>query len=286
MRERGLTVRSAEGEFTVHPPVTDDLAAVASADVVFVTLKAHALTEIAPRLAAALGSDAALVTAQNGIPWWYFSRYSGPLAGTRLESVDPGGVIASHLRSENVVGCVVYPATRLVSPGVVEHIEGNRFSIGELDGSRSERCVEISAALRRAGLKCPISNRIRHELWLKLLGNVAFNPVAALTRATLAEIGADQPALEVVRSVMEEADAVARALGIELEIGVDRRLIAAVDVGEHKPSMLQDVEAGRALEVEALLGSVVELGRLLNVSVPHLETLYACARLLDRTHRS
>jgi 2-dehydropantoate 2-reductase len=244
-------------------------------------LKAHGLSGLATQLGGLLGRSAVLVTAQNGIPWWYFSRYSGPLAGTRLESVDPGGVIASHLPADRVVGCVVYPATRLAAPGVVEHIEGNRFSIGELDGSRSSRCEEISSALRQAGLKCPITPRIRHELWLKLLGNVALNPIAALTGATLGEIGADSAALALARAVMAEADAVARGLEIEVSIGVDRRLSAAVGVGSHKASMLQDVEAGRPLEVEALLGSVVELGGLLGVPVPRLQTLYACTRLLD-----
>jgi 2-dehydropantoate 2-reductase len=172
-----------------------------------------------------------------------------------------------------------------VEPGVVEHIEGTRFTIGELDGSRSERCAEISSALRRAGLKCPVTPRIRHELWVKLLGNVAFNPIAALTGATLGEIGADAPALALARAVMEEASAVAERLTIELEIGVEQRLRGAIEVGGHKASMLQDVEAGRPLEVDALLGSVVELGDRLEIPVPHLRTLYACTRLLDRTRR-
>ena len=282
MRANGLTVREGDGEYTTHPVVTDDLEAVHDADAVFLTLKAHALTDIAPRLARVLKPDAALVTAQNGIPWWYFERYEGRLAGIRLESVDPGGVISGSIDAARVVGCVVYPATRLAEPGVVEHIEGTRFSIGELDGSRSERCAEISAALRRAGLKCPVTTRIRHELWLKLLGNVAFNPVSALTGATLAQIGADEQALGLVRAVMEEADSVARALGVELEISVEQRLRGAVDVGEHKASMRQDVETGRPLEVDALLGSVVELGDLLELPVPHLRTLCACVKLLDR----
>jgi 2-dehydropantoate 2-reductase len=194
-------------------------------------------------------------------------------------------VIASCIPADRVIGCVVYPATRLAQPGLVEHIEGTRFTIGELDGSRSERCTEISAALRRAGLKCPITTRIRHELWLKLLGNVAFNPIGALTGATLGEIGADPAALDLARAVMEEASAVAEKLGIELEIGVERRLQGAIEVGDHKASMLQDVEAGRPLEVDALLGSVVELGERLQVPVPRLRTLYACTRLLDRTRR-
>jgi 2-dehydropantoate 2-reductase len=283
MRENGLTVREGGEEYTTRPVVSDQLDAIHDADAVFVTLKAHALTDMAPRLARVIKPDASVITAQNGIPWWYFERYEGRLAGTRLESVDPGGVIARCLDAKRVIGCVVYPATRLVEPGVVEHIEGTRFTIGELDGSRTERCAEISAALRKAGLKCPVTTRIRHELWLKLLGNVAFNPVSALTGATLAEIGADDQAHALIKAVMEEADAVARALGVQLEIGVEQRLKGATEVGEHKASMRQDVEAGRPLEVEALLGSVVELGGLLQLQVPHLRTLYACVRLLDRT---
>jgi 2-dehydropantoate 2-reductase len=284
IRSGGLTVREDEGAFTVRPPATDDFEAVADADVVFLTLKAHALTDAAVRLGRVMKAGATLVTAQNGVPWWYFQDYSGPLAGCSLQSVDPGGVIAASIAIERVVGCVVYPATRVVEPGVVEHIEGTRFTIGEPDGSRTERCAAISSALRHAGLKCPVSTRIRHEIWLKLLGNVAFNPVGALTGATLGQIGADEQAVVVVRAVMEEAAAVAGALGVELDLGVDRRLRAAVEVGGHKPSMLQDVEAGRPLEVEALIGSVVELGALLDVPVPHLRTLYACTRLLDRIH--
>jgi 2-dehydropantoate 2-reductase len=283
MREKGVRVREAGDEYTTHPVVSDQLDAIHDADAVFVTLKAHALTDMAPRLARVMKSGAAVITAQNGIPWWYFERYEGRLAGTCLESVDPGGVIARCIDAERVIGCVVYPATRLVEPGVVEHIEGTRFTIGELDGSRSERCSEISAALRKAGLKCPVSSRIRHELWLKLLGNVAFNPVSALSGATLAQIGADEQAHALIKAVMEEADAVARELGIELEIGVEQRLKGAIEVGDHKASMRQDVEAGRQLEVEALLGSVVELGGLLQHPVPHLRTLYACVRLLDQT---
>ena len=283
MREKGLKVREAGEEYTTHPVVSDQLDAIHDADVVFLTLKAHALTEMAPRLARVMRPDAAVITAQNGIPWWYFERYEGPLSGARLESVDPGGVISRSIDAERVIGCVVYPATRLAEPGVVEHIEGTRFTIGELDGVRSERCSEISAALRKAGLKCPLTTRIRHELWLKLLGNVAFNPVSALTGATLGEIGADEQALALVRAVMEEADAVARRLNVELEIGVEQRLRGAVEVGDHKASMRQDIESGRPVEIDALLGSVVELGDLLDVPVPHLKTLYACVRLLERT---
>jgi 2-dehydropantoate 2-reductase len=284
MRERGLTVREADGsEFMARPECTDDLAgALSSAAVVFVTLKAHSLPAIAPALGSALRPGATLVTAQNGIPWWYFHRYHGPLAGTRLETVDPGGAVADHIPIESVLGCIVYPATALAEPGVVEHLEGNRFSLGELDGSRSERVATIAGALAAAGLKAPVQTRIRQEIWLKLLGNATFNPVSALTRATLAQMGALPQARELIRALMEEVDSVARGLGVEIDIGIDRRLAAGFAVGEHKTSMLQDVEAGRPLEVEALVGAVCELGDRLGLELPHLRSVYALAKLLDR----
>jgi 2-dehydropantoate 2-reductase len=285
MRERGLSVREADGSgFTTRPEATDDLAAaVSSADIVFVTLKTHSLPAIAPALGGALRSGATLVTAQNGIPWWYFERYQGPLAGTRLETVDPGGVISDHIPVEAVVGGIVYPATSLAEPGVVEHVEGNRFSLGEPDGSRSERVVAIAKALATAGLKAPVQARLRHEIWLKLLGNATFNPVSALARATLAEMGALAEARQLVRALMEEVDSVARALGVEVEVGIERRLEAGFAVGDHRTSMLQDVEAGRPLEVEALVGAVCELGDHLQLDLPHLRSVYALVKLLDRS---
>ena len=283
MRACGLRVIEADGAYVVHPACTDDLAVVGEADAVFLTVKAHGLASLAPRLGPLLGPETALVTAQNGIPWWYFlDGYAGPLAGTRLRSVDPDGTIEANLEIRRVIGCVVYPATRLVEPGVVEHVEGTRFSLGEPDGSKSARCQALAAALVAAGLKAPIRARIRHDLWLKLLGNVAFNPLSALTRATLGRIASLPETRAVARAAMEEADAVARALGVELEIGVEQRLQGAAQVGEHASSMLQDVLAGRPLEVEALVGAVAELGDLLGLSLPHLRTLYACVKLLDQ----
>ena len=286
MRERGVEVREADGPFVAHPPCTDDLSVVGGADAVILTLKAHSLPEMAPRLGPLLGPDTAVVTAQNGIPWWYFDRHGGPLDGTRLRTVDPGGVIAAHLDARRVVGCVVYPATTLVGPGVVEHVEGTRLSLGELDGTSSGRCRAIAAALIKGGLKAPIRSRIRDEIWLKLLGNVCFNPLSALTRATMAQIATDPEMRAVARAIMEEADSVARALGIELAIGVDQRLAGAEKVGAHKTSMLQDVESGRPLEVEAVVGAVVEIADLLRLPLPHLRTVYASARLLDQGLRS
>ena len=283
MRRHGLRVRTAEGELTVRPDCTDDLGAVADAEVAFLAVKAHAVPPLAPALGAALGPGTALVTLQNGIPWWYFQRHGGPLDGTRLESVDPGGVIAEHVDVAHVVGAVVYPATRIVEPGVVEHVEGTRFSIGEPDGARSERCQAISAALSKAGLKCPVRTDLRKEIWLKLIGNATFNPLSALTRASMVAIATDPAMRQVALALMREAESVASAVGVRLDLTVEQRLDGAARVGEHKTSMLQDVEARRPLEVDALVGAVVEIGHLSGLELPRLEMLHACVKLLDAT---
>jgi 2-dehydropantoate 2-reductase len=282
MRRRGLVVRSAGEEFTVRPGCTDDLGVVGEAEAAFLAVKAHAVAPIAPRLGKSLGPDTALVTLQNGIPWWYFQRHGGPLQGTRLETVDPDGVIERHLDTRHLVGAVVYPATRIVEPGVIEHIEGKRFTIGEPDGSRSRRCQAIAGALVDSGLKCPVRADIRKEIWLKLVGNAVLNPLSALTRASLAAIAADPGTRAVALAAMREAVGVAAAVGVELDLSVEQRLEGAARVGEHKTSMLQDVEAGRPLEVDALAGAVVEIGHLVGLELPRLAMLYACAKLLDR----
>lgn len=285
MRRHGLRVRTAEGEFTVRPRCTDDLGAVAEGEAAFLAVKAHAIAPMAPALGAALGAGGTLVTLQNGIPWWYFQRHGGPLDGTRLETVDPGGVIGRHVDPARVVGAVTYPATRIVEPGVVEHVEGARFTIGELDGGRSQRCQAISAALAGAGLKCPVRADIRKEIWLKLIGNAVFNPLSALTRASMAAIATEPRTRALALALMREAAAVAAAVGVRLDLTVEQRLEGAARVGEHRTSMLQDVEAGRPLEVDALVGAVVEIGRLAAVELPRLEAVYACVKLLDRTLR-
>ncbi len=285
MREHGLRIRAAEGEFTVRPACTDDLGAVADAEVAFLAVKATAVAPIAPALGEALGDDGTLVTLQNGIPWWYFQRQGGRLQGATLETVDPGGAIAARIDPALVVGAVTYPATRIAEPGVVEHVEGTRFSIGELDGSRSERCKAISGALASAGLKCPVRTDIRKEIWLKLIGNAVFNPLSALTRASMAAIATDPGTRELALELMREAVSVAAAVGVELDLTVEQRLEGAARVGDHRTSMLQDVEAGRPLEVDALVGAVVEIGHLCGLELPRLETVAACVKLLDRTLR-
>jgi len=283
MRESGLRVSDGGADWTVRVDATDDFAAMRGAGAVFVTLKAHSLPPVAERLAAGLGPDAVVVSAQNGIPWWYFQRHGGELEGIHLATVDPGGVVANAIDPRRVIGCVVYPATSLVSPGVIRHVEGERFSLGELDGSQSARILELSHVLVGAGLKAPVLQRIRAELWLKLLGNAVFNPLSALTRASLGAIAQSPLVADVVRSAMEEADAVARRLGIEIPVSIDQRIKGAARVGDHKTSMLQDLEAGRPMEIDAITGSVVELADRLGVPVPHLRTLYSAVKLLQVT---
>lgn len=281
MQEHGLKVLEADDtSFTTHPVCTDQLDAITSADIVFVTLKAHSLPGMAPALASAAGKQSTFVFAQNGVPWWFFL---GSGNDTHLESVDPGGVIASSFPAERVLGCVAYPATTLVEPGVVRHIEGNRFSLGELDGSRTDRVRSLSSALMQAGLKAPVQTRLRQEIWLKLLGNATLNPVSALTRATLGELLDDEVSRDLLRRLMLEVEAVGKAYDLQPDISVDRRLEGAARVGHHRTSMLQDVEAGRPLEIEALVGSVIEMGRRRDVSIPALEVVYQLTRQLNKS---
>ena len=285
MQANGVTVRTAQGELQAHPSATDDPDAVGAVDFLFLTVKAHSLTAIAPQLKPLIGPETAVVSAQNGIPWWYFQRHGGEWDGTRLESVDPGGVISEAIDPERIIGCIVYPAAEIEEPGVVRHIEGDRFSIGELDGSSSERCKALSQALIASGLKCPVRSRIRQDMWVKLLGNAAFNPISALTRSTLAEITAHPEAGAIAKAMMAEADAVAHALGVEVPVTIEQRFAGAARVGDHKTSMLQDLETGRPLELESIVGAIVELGDKLGIPVPHTRTAYACVKLLSSSMR-
>ena len=280
MRESGLRLITPDGESTVQVEATEDLEAVRGSDFVFVTLKAHSLPAMAEHLAANLGEATAVVSAQNGIPWWYFQRHGGELEGTHLETVDPGGLIARTIDPERVIACIVYPATSVVGPGTVRHVEGERFSLGELDGSQTERIGALSAALAGAGLKAPVQPRIRQELWVKLMGNAVFNPLSALTRATLGGMAESPLLAPIVRAAMEEVEAVAGRLGIEMPVSIDQRIRGAARVGDHRTSMLQDLEAGRPLEIDAITGSVVELAGRLGVPVPHLQTIYAAVKVL------
>src|SRR5437773_3614780 len=281
MQERGVRIRGEIGEFQVQPKATDNLAGIGQVDLVIITLKAQSLPAMAPLLKPLLGPETSVVTAQNGFPWWYFFRHAGELEGTQVQAVDPGGVIRQSIDPERVVGCVVYPSTALLEPGLVWHIEGTRFAIGELDGSKSERCRTIADAFINAGLRCPIRANIRHDIWVKLMGNVAYNPISALTRATLIEIVQCPETRTLAASIMSEVDAVARQLGIKMGISIEQRLEGAEKVGHHKTSMLQDIEAGKPTELEAIVGAVIELGDMFGLSLPNTRAVYACVKLLE-----
>ncbi|HTV66619.1 MAG TPA: 2-dehydropantoate 2-reductase [Bryocella sp.] len=283
MQQHGVQVRSAEGDFVARPRIVASLDEVGPVDVVFLGVKAHGLPQLAPQLTPVLGPETTVVSTQNGIPWWYFQGLSGEWNGLRLERVDPGGVISAAIEAHRVIGSIVYFSTEIPAPGVVQHIEGNRISLGEPDGSRSERCRSIAEALVKSGFRAPITARMRHEIWVKVLGNASFNPVSALTRATLVQMVRDPGVCSVIRNIMREVEAVSGKLGMELPVSIDQRIAGAEKVGEHKTSMLQDLEAGRPMELEALVGAVVELGERLGVPMPLTRTIYDCTKLLAQS---
>jgi 2-dehydropantoate 2-reductase len=283
MQEHGVRVKSVDGDFEAHPKISENLEEVGPVDVIFLGVKAHGLTQLAPQLKPVLGPDTAVVGTQNGIPWWFFQGWGGDYEGMHLERVDPGGTIANAIEPRRVIGSIVYFATEIAEPGVIRHTEGNRISLGEPDGTRSERIRQIAEALIAAGLRSPVTTRIRQEIWVKILGNVAFNPISALTGATLVQMARDPEVSALVHKIMEETEAVGAKLGLELPISIDQRIAGAEKVGEHKTSMLQDLEAGRPIELEAIVGAVVELGERLNVPMPHTRAVYACTKLLAHT---
>ena len=280
MQEHGVRVKSAEGDFEVRPRIVGSLEEAGPADVVFLGVKAHSLPQLAPQLKPVLGPDTTVVSTQNGIPWWYFQGFGGLWEGLRLERIDPGGVISTAIEGRSVVGSIVYFSTEIVAPGIIQHTEGARISIGEPDGARSDRCRRIAEALVASGLRCPITTHLRQEIWVKIMGNASLNPVSALTRSTLAQMISDPDVSNVIRNIMQEVEAVSRKLGMELPVSIDQRMAGAAKVGEHKTSMLQDLEAGRPMELEALVGSVVELGERVGVPMTHTRTVYGCAKLL------
>jgi 2-dehydropantoate 2-reductase len=281
IEERGVRVLSAEGDFEARPRTTSNLEQSGIFDVVFLTVKAHGLPQLAPQLRSVIGPQTTVVSTQNGVPWWFFQGVGGELEGVRLERVDPGGVVSSAIPARQVIGSIIYFATDVAEPGVVRHTEGSRISLGEPDGSRSERIRKIADALIASGLRAPITTHIRREIWVKILGNVVFNPISALTGATLVQMAHHPEVSETVREVMRETEAVGKKLGFELPITIDQRIAGAAKVGEHKTSMLQDLEAGRALELDAIVGAVVELGERLKIPMPATRALYACTKLLS-----
>ena len=279
----GVTLIEEEGTGRKAACAASSIADAVPHDFVLLALKAHQVTSIAKDLPRLFHHDTAVVTMQNGVPWWYFHKLKGPYEGRPVVSADPDGQIAANVAADRVIGAVVYPASELVAPGIVKVVEGNRFTLGEPDGSKSERVQRLSEALTKAGFKAPVSTDIRAEIWLKLWGNATFNPISALTHATLVEICQFPETRALAFAVMAEAQTVAQKLGVKSRIGIEKRITGAEAVGAHKTSMLQDVESGRALELEALVGSVIELARLTETPTPHLESIYACTRLLAKT---
>ncbi|MDQ0073111.1 2-dehydropantoate 2-reductase [Variovorax boronicumulans] len=285
IKANGFKLVSAEGEEQVARNVkaTDSYDEAGPQDIVILAMKAHQVEAVANDVPKLFGPETMVVTMQNGIPYWYFHNHGGALAGTPVRSVDPTGLVSAKVPAERVIGCVVYPASELIAPGVVKHIEGDRFPVGELDGSSSERVNRVSACFSGAGFKAPVLDNIRAEIWLKLWGNLTFNPISSLSHSTLVDICQYPPSRDLAAAMMREAQAVAHKLGIEFRVTLEKRIAGAEKVGKHKTSMLQDVEAGRAPEIDALVGAVVELARLTDTSTPHIDTVYTLVKLLART---
>jgi len=281
MRKNGIRLRVGDDEKVAHPHCTDDPAEAGPQDYVLMALKAHSVPGVCDAIQPLIGPDTAVVTAQNGIPWWYFHKLDGPLQDHRVQMVDPNGTQWNKIGPDRAIGCVIYPAAEIVEPGVVEvqpHLSQNRLPIGEPDGSRSERAVALSQALVGAGFKAPVRPNIRSDIWVKLWGNLAFNPISALTGATLEDIARDSETHAVARAMMLEGQAVGEKLGARFAIDVDKRIKGAEEVGAHRTSMLQDLTLGRPMEIDALVGSVAELGRLVDVPTPTIDTVYALVK--------
>ena len=284
MQAKGLTLIEEDGApQTVGVTASDNPADLGPQDYVIVTLKAHSVPAVVPNMQPLIGPNTTIVSGVNGVPWWYFHKIGGALEGTRLASVDPGNAQWDGFGPDRVLGCVVYPAAEVQEPGTIKHIEGNRFSLGEPDGSKSERAMALSKALSAAGLKAPVRPRLRDEIWVKLWGNLSFNPISALTHATLDVLCTDEGTRPVARNMMLEAQAIAEKLGVKFPIDVDRRINGGAAVGAHRTSMLQDLEQGRPMEIDALLGSVQELGRVTDTPTPIIDTVLALTKLRGRT---
>jgi 2-dehydropantoate 2-reductase len=283
IQNQGLRLIDDSGEFVVRCNAMDKVADAGQQDLVILAVKAHQVAAVAPDLVVTYHENTVVLTAQNGIPWWYFMKQPGPHEGLRLESVDPGGLVADQIDVDRVIGSIVYPAADVVSPGVIHHLEGNRFSIGEIDNSDSERIRAVSEVLREAGFKAPVLSDIRSEIWTKLWGNLSLNPISALSHATLVDICQFPASRDLLAKMMGEAQLVAEALGIRFKVSLEKRIAGAEAVGKHKTSMLQDLEAGRPMEIDALVGSIVELGRVTQVATPHIDAIFAAVSLLAKT---
>lgn len=287
MQAKGLTLIEEGCEpLTVQVRASADAAELGTQDYVIVTLKAHSVPAVVGAMQPLIGEYTTIVSGVNGMPWWYFHKIGGALEGTRLHSVDPGNVQWDGFGPDRVLGCVVYPAAEVSIPGTIRHIEGNRFSLGEPDGSTSNRAVALSQVLRSAGLKAPVRPRLREEIWVKLWGNLSFNPISALTLATLDVLCTDPGTREVARRMMLEAQVIGEKLGVTFPIDVERRIDGGAAVGAHRTSMLQDLDAGRPMEIDALIGSVQELGRITAMPTPTIDTVLALVALRGRVGRS
>lgn len=280
MQTNGLRLIEGGEENVYKVRAEQDPAKLGQQDYVFLALKAHSVPGVVEAMQPLIGPDTVVVTAQNGVPWWYFYKLDGPHEGKRLETLDPGGVIWNGIGPERVIGCVVYPATELEAPGTVRHIEGDRFPIGEPTGERTERAQALSKALVAAGLKAPVRSDIRSDIWVKLWGNLSFNPISALTGGTLEQIAGDPETRAVVRQMMVEAQAIGESLGVRFAVSVDRRIDGAGEVGAHKTSMLEDLERGRPMEIDALVTAVTELGSMTGHPTPTIDTVLALVRQL------
>lgn len=284
IRANGMKLIEEEGESVADDlTATDRIRDLGAHDVVLLALKAHQIAAVVDDLPALFGPDTCLVTLQNGIPWWYFQKLSGPWADRVVEAVDPGGVLFRAIDPDRIVGCIAYPAAEITQPGVIRHIEGTRFPVGELDGSESARVRRLSALFAEAGFKARVLTDVRSEIWLKLWGNLTFNPISALTHATLVDICRFPLTRELAAAMMTEARTIGERLGAGFRVTLERRIAGAESVGRHKTSMLQDVEAGKPLEIDGMLGAVVELAEVTGVEVPTLRALHACVGLLSRT---
>ena len=283
IRANGLTLREEGGEITARVFATDKISQIGAPDLIILGMKAHQVGAVAQEVAGVLIPSSLVLTAQNGIPWWYFCKTGEAREGTRLESVDPGGIIAKHLPVDQVIAGVVYPAAEIEAPGIIRHIEGNRFSLGELDGTKSPRIEAVAQALGTAGFKAPVVADIRTELWTKLWGNLSFNPLSALTHATLEDICRYPLTRALAAELMREAQLVGEALGVRFRISLEKRIAGAEAVGAHKTSMLQDIENGRAIEADALIGAVIELARIVDIPTPQLNAVYALVKLLGQS---
>ena len=285
IRQNGMKLVMHDGVEHVARNVkaTNDYAEAGVQDIVVLAMKAHQVEAVAKDLPRLLGPHTVVVTMQNGIPFWYFHGVGGAFDGTPVRSVDPTGLLTEMIPARQIIGCVVYPASELTEPGVVRHIEGDRFPIGELDGRTTERVTRVSECFIKAGFKAPVLDNIRAEIWLKLWGNLTFNPISSLAHSTLVDICQFPLTRDLAANMMREAQAVAHKLGIEFRVSLEKRIAGAEKVGKHKTSMLQDIEAGRAPEIDALVGSVVELGRLTDTPTPHIDTVYALVKLLAKT---